>query len=174
MQLTDDQKQAYLQDHLPYRLNSLRAWDIYFKRRKSTLYENEEQGLKCYWESELLQPALEISIVFGRSLLHFLGIGLIGQQLGYYVGKPDDVQVWDIIKDKQPYPISNLNDTEKNHLINLIRIANKSSAHLTRTLTSDKQFDSLQPAREIIYRITLEHIDGLETKDLWWEKCKSI
>src|SRR5690349_14031437 len=74
MKLAQTEIDDYLQKHLPYRLNGLRAYDLYISRRTTNNYRDEEQRRKCYWESEFLEPALEISVVFGRSLLDFLGI----------------------------------------------------------------------------------------------------
>ena len=133
MTLTPQQKLKYLNKELPYRLNSLMAWDLYFSRRSAKTYEEESENKKCYWESEFLQPAFEISIVFARSLIHFLGLGSKGNKLiNFYSNKEDDVQIWHIIPGKQAYPLSKLNTIEKQNLCNILKIANKSSAHLTQ------------------------------------------
>lgn len=174
MTLSPTQIKEYLEDHLPYRLNSLRVWDLYLSRRKAKNYEEEEEKLKCYWEGELLQPSLEISIVFGRSLLNFLGIKRDGAGLKNFESheitqlEKDSIFIWHVNPGKKAYPIGNIKRSEQKHLVNLIKVANKSSAHLTiKTSTQDEQ-DSLVPARQIIYRIMLDYVDGLDTKTIWW------
>lgn len=172
--LNENEIKEYMIEHLPYRLNSLRAWDLYVSRRKAEKYENETQELKCYWEGELLEPAFEISIVFGRSLLNFLGIkrGRYGLEnfIPSQIKKIDEdtIFIWHINPDKKAYPVNLLKVKEREHLINLIKIANKSVAHLTTKTSSKKELDSLIPARQIIYRIMLEYIEGLDTSKLWW------
>src|SRR5688572_22705653 len=112
MNLQEEEKHAYLTEHLPYRLNSLRAWDLFIARRKANNYLQEVERLKCNWESEYLDPAFEISIVFGRSLIQFLGLTCRNNNLEYFVSKMgEDVQIWDILPGKQPYPMTQLNPT---------------------------------------------------------------
>jgi hypothetical protein len=171
--LTNDQRLEYLNDHLPYRLNCLRAWDLYLTRRKAEKYEQEEKSLKCYWEGELLHPALEVSIVFGRSLLNFLGIARESNGLVNFESHEikdsdkDTVFIWHINPGKTSYSLNNIGSTDQVHLVNLIKVANKSVAHLT-TKTSEKQeLDSLIPARKVIQKIVLDYVDGLDTSTLW-------
>ncbi|MES2514722.1 MAG: hypothetical protein V4580_11285 [Bacteroidota bacterium] len=172
--LNNAEIQEYLVDHLPYRLNSLRAWDLYLARRKADRYENETPSLKCYWESELLEPAYEISIVFGRSLLNFLGIKRGSNGLENFESNQisnmdkDTIFIWHINSNKRAYPINNLDNKEQEHLVNLLKVANKSVAHLTNKTSTKIELDSLIPARQIIYKIMLEYVDGLKTSKLWW------
>lgn len=173
--LSDSEKQKYLTEHLPYRLNSLRAYDVYIKRRKASNYKKELPSLKCYWESEFLEPAFEVSIVFGRSLLNFLGIMRGNNGLQNFEAHEikdsdkDTVFIWHI-NDKGYYPINKLDIESQNHLLNLIKIANKSVAHLTTKNSTEQEQNSLLPAREIIYNIMLEHVEGLDTTNLWWTR----
>jgi hypothetical protein len=160
----------YLKEHIPYRLNSLRAYDIYILKRTAERCEDEEPENKCYWKSEFLEPALEVSILFGRSLLHFLGLTLKKDKLDYYVSnKDDDVQIWDIIPGKSPYPIEKINESDQQVLCNLIKVANKSVAHLTIKTSTDEEFKSLKNARHKIYELVLEYVDGLRTDSLWYK-----
>jgi hypothetical protein len=175
MTLNQSQIDEYLNEHLPYRLNSLRAWDIYVLRRKAKEYKNEPNRTKCYWEGEQLQPALEVSIVFGRSLLNFLGIKRDGSGLRNFQAhevKPEDkdtIFIWHVNYGKPAYPTSRINVSDEQHLLNLIKVANKSTAHLTIKTSSESELDSLGYAREIIYRIMLDYVDGLDKSNLWWE-----
>lgn len=174
MPLTEEQIHEYLSEHLPYRLNCLRAWDIYLSRRTTRSYDLESDTLKCYWKSEILAPAFEISILFGRSLLNFLGIRLKENRLKNFTpsdlskNEEDSVYIWDINVNKDPYLINNLLDYEQTHLVHLLSIANKSVAHLTSKNAGTVQLASLIPARQIIYRIMVNYVDGLAINKLWW------
>ncbi|NQU86511.1 MAG: hypothetical protein HQ541_12190 [Mariniphaga sp.] len=167
--LSVNEQNEYLDKHIPYRLNSLRAWDLYKLRRKAIEYDKEEDQRKCNWQSEYLDPAFEISIVFARALIQFLGLTCRGNQLEYFVSKMnEDVQVWDVIPGKPPYPISNLKNHEKQHLCNLIKMANKATAHMTTKYSTDEEFESLEPGRELIFNMVLEYVDNINTTNLWW------
>lgn len=169
MNLSEKKQKEYLQKHIPYRLNSLRAWDIYILRREAKKIDDEKDIQKCYFLSELLEPAFEISIIFARSLIQFLGLTFRNNQLEYFVSKNnDDVQVWDVIPGKPPYPISNLNNKEKQLLCNVIKVANKASAHMTTKYSTNEELESLEPCRELIFNMILEHVDNVNTENLWW------
>lgn len=169
MALSPEVQREYLQKHIPYRLNSLMAWDIYILRRGNKKYEDAAPNKKCYFESEFLEPAFEISIVFARSLIQFLGLQTKNDKLQYFASKIDeDVQIWDVIPGKQPYPLTKLNDLEQKHLCNIIKIANKASAHMTTKFSTKEELDSLEPGREILFNMVLEYVDNLERKELWW------
>jgi hypothetical protein len=171
MTLTSQQQLEYLKKHIPYRLNSLMAWDIYISRRTTSNYEEENENKKCYWQSEFLQPAFEISIVFARGLIQFLGLRLKENQLiNFHSTKGDDVQVWDVIPSKKEYPLSALNKTEQQHLCNILKVANKSSAHLTSVFSTKEEFTSLIPARLLVFKMVTEYVDKLDKTSLWWRE----
>lgn len=167
MRVKDEARQEYLVEHIPYRLNSLRAWDLLQHRK---LRESTHDKLReSYGDSPVVEPAFEIAIVFGRSLLNFLGLTLRNNKLDYYVSeRKDDVQIWDVIPGKQPYPLDRLTVDDQEHLCNLIRVANKASAHLTTRTSTTSELNSLIPAKRIIYRITLEYVDNLDKSKVWW------
>ena len=169
MRVSPENRQEYLTEHIPYRLNSLRAWDLLIHRRTKTGISNDL--LRCYSDSPVLDPAFEIAIVFGRGLLNFLGLTLRNDKVDYYVSdRKDDVQIWDIIVGKQPYPLSRLTIEEKDHLCNLIKVANKASAHLTTKTSSKAELDSLIPAKAIIYKMVMVYVDNLDKSKVWWHK----
>ena len=170
MTLSEQEKFDYLNEHIPYRLNSLRAWDLYITKRRSNSYEEESDDRKCNWESHYLDPAFEISIIFGRSLLQFLGLTCRNNSLEYFVSKMgEDVQIWDVVLGKPPYPLSELTAYEKEHLCNIIKVANKASAHLTRKYSTTEELNSLAPGRKLIYKMVTSYVDGLDKSKLWWE-----
>lgn len=103
--------------------------------------------------------------------MNFLGITLRNNHLEYEISKrPDDVQIWDIMPGKSPYPIERINDTDQQHLCNLLKVSNKSVAHLTTKTSSKEELESLEKAREIIFNLIVEYVDGLKTENLWWNK----
>ncbi len=71
MTLNTDQISEYLNEHLPYRLNSLRAWDLYISRREAQTYEEEDKSKKCYWEKEFLEPAFKFQLSLAGACLIF-------------------------------------------------------------------------------------------------------
>jgi hypothetical protein len=86
----------------------------------------------------------------------------------FYSNKEDDVQIWDVIPGKQAYPLSILNSIEKQNLCNILKIANKSSAHLTLNFATDEEFASLIPGRRLVFRMVTEYVDNLNKSCLWW------
>ncbi len=169
--LDKDKIKEYLEKHLPYRLNSLRAYDLYLDRRSSSSKESETDRNKCNWESEYLEPAFEISTVFGRVLLHFLGIKRDNNKLkNIYQGdeKDNEVMIWDVNPSKGPYLISNFSNDEEQDLVNLIKVSNKATAHLTLNTSTKEELSSLENARSLIYNAVLNHVEGLCLKKIWW------
>jgi len=69
--LTNNEISKYLKSHLPYRLNSLMAHDIILCRQKNKTDEWARLARSPYEDSLFLEPAFEISLVFGRSLMEF-------------------------------------------------------------------------------------------------------
>lgn len=167
MRVSPERRQEYLTEHIPYRLNSLRAWDLFIYRK--TKAGVSKDMVTFYGDSPVVDPAFEIAIVFGRGLLNFLGLTLRNDKLDYYVSdRKDDVQIWDIIEGKQPYPLSRLTNEQQNHLCNLIKVANKASAHLTTKTSSTDELNSLVPAKAIIYDMVMAYVDDLDKDRVWW------
>ena len=77
-------------------------------------------------------------------------------------------RVWDVIPGKQAYPLSTLNTIEQQDLCNILKIANKSSAHLTSNFATDGEFASLVPGRGLVFRMVIEYVDNLNKTSLWW------
>ena len=71
--MTEELKKEYIEKHLPYRINSLLSPDLITHRRLNA--GEDKFKLAFYSDSLTLEPSFEISIIFGRALLHFLGIG---------------------------------------------------------------------------------------------------
>jgi hypothetical protein len=159
----------YLEKHLPYRLNSLLAIDLISYRRISNF--SKEMKLNCYQDSLVLEPAFEISIVFGRSLLNFLGVGYNFKEnkLKEHSSRPDDITIQKLYPNKS---FCSLNDDIiiENYieLCTLMKIADKSVAHLTSTLSNEKELEQLEKARKAIYKLILKHIPEIKKEKIWW------
>lgn len=76
------------------------------------------------------------------------------------------------MKDFVAYPIDQLNASEQRHIVNLIKVANKSTAHLMIQTSSEAELESLGYARQIIFRMMIDYVDGLVTSGLWWKTSR--
>jgi len=171
MEIDDKQKQEYLDKHLPYRLNSLLAPDLITFRR--TLNISQELKLKCYQDSLVLEPAFEISIIFGRSLLNFLGITYDSKskKLIKYSPKSDDISLINIYPERDFCPLTeDLIVENYESLCTIIKLANKSVAHLTSTESNANEHSLLENARKTIYKLTLKYVPDINKKGIWWHE----
>jgi hypothetical protein len=168
----------YLNKHLPYRLNSLLAPDLITHRRGTNI--SGELKEKCYKDSLVLEPAFEISIIFGRSILHFLGITFDQKTNSLKtVAKyhDDDVSICTLFPDKSLCPLDDAIVTQnKEALCLIIKIANKSVAHLTTDVSNEEEHKLLENARKAIYQLVLKYIPEINTKAIWWynQGCKEV
>jgi len=162
----------YLDKHLPHRLNSLLAIDLITYRRSTSI--SEEMKVKCYQDSLILEPAFEISIVFGRALLNFLGIGYHFQKNILKELKnirPDDITIQKLYPDR---PFCSLKDEiiiqNNTELCTLMKIADKSVAHLTTIDSNENEHEQLAKARKAIYELVLKHIPEIKKERIWWHE----
>ena len=171
MKLDDNLRQEYLDKHLPYRINSMMSPDL-IRFRRGTQISNEMKR-KCYEDSLVLEPAFEISIVFGRSLLNFLGITYDTKvnDLRRHQPKADDLTIKDIYPQGDYCPLDEqLILDNKESLCTIIRIANKSVAHLTSTLSNQQEHERLESARLTIYNLVLKYIPDINKVEIWWHQ----
>lgn len=167
MQIDEKLRKAYLESHLPYRINSLLSPDLITHRReKATSKEQVER----YSDSLILEPSFEISIVFGRSLLAFLGITIdSGNNLTHITPRKDDFTIKDIYPDANFCPLNdNLVIKNKQSLTTIIRVANKSVAHLTTSFANSAEQESLASARIAIYKLMLKYVPDINKQGIWW------
>lgn len=174
-----DIKTQALKD-ITYRLNSMRAWDIMmFVKEKYKTYNTKENLESAYDHSHIVDPALEISIVFGRQLLDFLRINYNPKDdlLEDFVAlnkksvRADDVSVTLFHPNMTSFPINNIITTNnQEHIKCLIKVANKAAAHLTTTETTSKEFESMKLARKDIYDLVLHYVPDLDKELVWWTK----
>lgn len=171
MKLDNNLRQEYLDKHLPYRINSMLSPDLITHRRKQGI--SAEMRVKCYEDSLVLEPSFEISIIFGRSLLNFLGITLDFRtnDLRHYRSKEDDLTIRDI------YPNGNHNTLQdqivldnKDKLCTIMKLANKSVAHLTSSMSNEEEHSQLASARLTIYRLMLKYVPEINKSAIWWHQ----
>lgn len=175
MHLNPQLRQEYLDKHLPYRINSMLSPDLMAHRLKSNF--SNELKVKCYQDSLVVEPAFEISVIFGRSLLNFLGITYDSKanKLARHQPKGDDVSLVDIYPNGSFCPL----DEEllvQNHdsLSTIIKVANKSVAHLTSSVSTQDELLQLETARQTIYKLILKYVPDINKTGqvnkvgIWW------
>ena len=143
--------------------------DLITHRREGNL--SHELKHKCYQDSLILEPAFEISIIFGRSLLNFLGISYDPKTNDLIVHQPreNDLTMKDIYPNKTLCPLTDqlLVDNKKS-LCTIIKLANKSVAHLTTLMSSEEEHGLLKDARFTIYRLMLKYVPDVNKAGIWW------
>ena len=104
--MTTQEQSDYLNNYLPYRINSLLATDLITHRRNSNI--SNEIRENCYKDSLVLEPVFEISIIFGRALLHFLGIDYdrVTSDLKVFKPKQDDVTIQSLFPERAFCPLT--------------------------------------------------------------------
>lgn len=167
--MTEALKNEYLNKHLPYRLNSLMAHDMMLHRKELPQYDLIKDS--CYGDSLVVEPAFEISLIFGRSLLNFLGLGLnfSNNTINRKEPRGTDFSIKDL------FPTRDFCDLNDPILINfnvnlatLIKIADKSVAHMTSILTQEEEHAKLPDARKAIYCLVLKYIPEIKKENIWW------
>lgn len=167
--LDDILRQEYLYKHLPYRINSMLAPDLITFRRSTRI--SSEMKESCYKDSLVLEPAFEISIIFGRVLLQFLGIGFDykANDLYRHTPKKNDLTLKSIYPDLDYVSLDDeLIVRNRASLCTIIKVANKSVAHLTSTLSNSDEHGQLEPARMTIYKLMVKHVPDINMNGIWW------
>ncbi len=160
----------YVGKHLPYRLNSMLSPDLISYRRDQPEFADIKE--RCYQDSLILEPTFEISIIFARTLLQFLGIGYAQKAASlcqFNSKSTDDVTIKDLFPGRPFVSLSNpiVQEHEANFSA-IIRIANKSVAHLTTVFSNDIEHLLLAPGRLAILKLMIENVPGLETSKIWY------
>ena len=164
----------YIEKHLPYRLNCLMARDIMtFRRAKKdsdALYKGN--GYHPYEDSIVIEPAFEISLVFGRVLLQFIGINYNDktQELKEFESnKSDDITLKSLFPERDYCKVSeNILQINEDAICTLMKIANKSVAHLTKNQSNDAELQLLKSAKITVYDLVLKYIPEIDTTKLWY------
>jgi hypothetical protein len=165
-----EQYDYYLNEHLPYIMNSLLAHDLML-HRKNTESAYDELKESCYGDSLVLNPAFEISIVFGRALLQFLGLGYEykANRLIVFNKKADDYTIKDLFPNRSYCPLSDeIVIANGKELCTIMKIANKSVAHITTILSNGDEHELVKKARMSIYELMLKYVPEINKEKLWW------
>ncbi len=164
-------KDEYLNKHLPYRINSMLAHDLIMHRKTTAHFHSIKDN--CYGDSTVVEPIFEISIIFGRSLLNFLGLTFNqkNSKIETIQPKNDDLTIQSLFPNKDfcspDDPIVKENHDE---LCTIIKLANKSVAHLTSEISETKSsdHDKLPKARLAIYNLMLKYVPEMNKDKIWW------
>lgn len=164
----------YIENHLPYRLNCMMARDIMaFRRTKKdsdVLYKGI--GYHPYDDSIVIEPAFEISLVFGRALLQFLGINYdskTAELKDFNSIKADDITLKSLFPNRDYCKLSDdIIQINKHSICTLMKLANKSVAHLTKNQANNKELQLLTPARIAIYHLILKYVPEIDINKLWY------
>lgn len=151
-----------------YRLNCLMAYDLYlFIQNK---YKNEGS---VYSTGHVLEPAIEISLAFGRQLLEFLQIRKNSYEMKLYCSKNkhEDITISMYNPSIKTLPFyDSLISRNEIHLVRLIHLAHKSVAHFTRHEPTIEEQGSLQQARIVICTLMLKYMPELSGYPLIWKE----
>lgn len=127
----------------------------------------------CYGDSTVVEPIFEISIIFGRSLLNFLGVHKenSNDRIIQFSAKKDDLTIKSLFPDRDYCPL-NEQLVVDNHdsLCKIIKLANKSVAHLTSVVTETlpEEPDIIPQARIVIYKLMLKYVPEINKQNIWW------
>lgn len=165
---------------IKFRMNSMMAYDIYNYLFKKYEQKNKNEKLtSIYCENHLLDPSYEIAIVFGRQLLDFLQIGH-NLNRKKYIDKLDDPLVYkNNIKDDDLFlssfpgvttlPLQDpLIKRYDRQIKSIIKVANKASAHLTFSHTTEQEFLDVREIKPIIHDLCIKYVPNLPQENLWW------
>lgn len=165
---------------ITYRVNSMLAWDLMVYTEQKYADFNKRRGLtSVYSNSLVLEPAFEISIVFGRQLLDFLRINYDSKlskledkiELGKKQVRADDVYINFFQPNITSFPLDHpLTKENEIHLSHLLKVANKAAAHLTSAGTTQIEFESLTIAKQTIYELILHYVPALNKDLIWWSR----
>ncbi|MDB5008941.1 MAG: hypothetical protein JWP45_3334 [Mucilaginibacter sp.] len=150
------------------------AHDIILYRQKNKTDEWGRLARSPYEDSLFLEPAFEISLVFGRSLMEFLGIKY--DHKNQQLKELDPINLGsDDITLKSLFPQRSYCTLQDRDLIKhkadiaiLFKIANKSVAHLTSKLSNEQEHACLPKARKAIYDLLLKYVPEISKDKLWY------
>jgi hypothetical protein len=174
--ITDDNiKTEYLEKHLPYRINSMLAHDLIMHRKTLPLFAKIKDN--CYGDSIVVEPIFEISIIFARTLLNFLGLTYTKDKISRFNPKPDDITLKSLFPEREYCPLDEKIVVDNyDALTNIIKLANKSVAHLTSgvTETTSDDHDILPQARNAVYELMIKYVPEMNSQKIWWTTQRPV
>lgn len=164
-------KAQYLDKHLPYRINSMLAHDLIMRRKTQQNYSAIKEI--CYGDSTVVEPIFEISLIFSRCLLNFLGLHKesFNDRVIRFSPKRDDLTIKSLFPTRDYCPLSEqLVIDNYDALCKIIKLANKSVAHLTSIIdkTLPQEHDILPQAKMTIYKLMLKYVPEMNKQNIWW------
>jgi len=163
--LESNLREDFINIHLPYRLEILMSHDILEK----TLPDNHTN------RDLILKASFEDSIVFGRLLLNFLGIG-IKRNNDREINRKMKTEVDDFNIENLGLTFVNLDNKliKENYqaICILLKYANKTVAHCTSNFPSNGEQEQFKIAKKAIYELVINHITEIDRSKLMWEKYK--
>jgi hypothetical protein len=164
-------KAEYLDKHLPYRINSMLAHDLIMHRKTQQHFASIKDN--CYGDSAVVEPIFEISLIFGRSLLNFLGLHKenSNDRIIEFSAKRDDLTIKSLFPTRGYCPLNEqLVVDNYDALCKIVKLANKSVAHLTSVVTETlpQEHDILPQARITIYKLMLKYVPEMNRQNIWW------
>lgn len=167
-------KAEYLEKHLPYRINSMLAHDLIMHRKTLPHFTSIKDN--CYGDSTVVEPIFEISIIFARTLLNFLGLSWTKDNgISRYTPKTDDLTIKSLFPNRDYCPLDEKLVTDNyDSLCTIIKLANKSVAHLTSCVTqiTKNDHDYLPQARKTVYELMIKYVPEMNKNNIWWTTQK--
>lgn len=158
-----------LQKRIPYFINSMLSHDLIIFRKNNSIKPDLKES--CYGDSTILDPAFELGPIFGRVLLNFIGISTDDNYTDIVRKKyrDSDLRITDLGNKyefcKTDHPSISQN---KNHILTLIKLADKCIAHLTTVKSQESEHSSIYPAKIAIYQLVLSHTHDIDRNKIWW------
>lgn len=166
--LSPKQRQAYLQKHLPYRINMMLAQALMEHRIVTN------HPWKAAYQDGLTNPvAFELSAIMGRILLEFLGIKWKQKEnvLDHREGPGKDVDVTVLFPSRGYFPLNDPLVTQHTDLlIQLIKVAHKRVAHFTDHILLPYKQEEIPKACLVVYRMLRQHIPEIDPQHIWWHE----
>lgn len=165
--LDNREKQKCLED-AKYRLNCLMAYDLYL-----FIQDKYKNNGSVYSTGHILEPAIEVSLAFGRQLLEFLQIKKDQNSDKLYCSKTKDdnvtISLYNPNLKTLPFD-DHLTTANEIHLVRLIFLAHKSVAHFSRHIPTKDEQDSLKQARKTIFDLMIKYMPELSNFQLIWKQ----
>lgn len=163
--------QEYLDKHIPYRINSMLAHDLIMHRKKQSHFHPIKDN--CYGDSLVVEPIFEISLIFARSLLNFIGISKQNKSdtLIPFAPKNDDLTIKSLFPSRSFCPLNDQIVIDNYAaLCMIIKLSNKSVAHLTSEITEtlSTDHDILPHARLATYQLVVKCLPEINKQKIWW------
>jgi hypothetical protein len=125
-----------------------------------------------------VEPIFEISIIFARTLLNFIGLTYTRDNgISRFNAKSDDLTIKSLFPERDYCPLDEKIVTDNyDALCTIIKLANKSVAHMTSgvTQTTSNDHDVLPQARKAVYELMIKYVPEMNKEKIWWTSQRPI